>query len=355
VYVQKIDSSLPKREGFFLIKSKKNKMKVAVVGATGLVGTKMLQVLAERNFPVTELIPVASEKSVGKEVEYKGKKYKVVSMTDAIAAKPAVALFSAGGSTSLEWAPKFAEAGITVIDNSSAWRMDPTKKLVVPEINADALTVNDKIIANPNCSTIQMVVALNPLHKKYHIKRLVVSTYQSVTGTGVKAVTQLMNERQGIEGEMAYKYQIDMNAIPQIDVFLDNGYTKEEMKMVNETKKIMRDDSIRVTATTVRIPVMGGHSESVNVEFDNEFDINEVKSLLAAAPGVVLVDDPANAKYPMPKDAHEKDEVFVGRLRRDESQPNTLNMWIVSDNLRKGAATNAVQIAEYLLQKGLLG
>ncbi|MBZ5858744.1 aspartate-semialdehyde dehydrogenase [Flavihumibacter profundi] len=330
-------------------------MKVAVVGATGLVGTKMLQVLAERNFPVTELIPVASEKSVGKEVEYKGKKYKVVSMTDAIAAKPAVALFSAGGSTSLEWAPKFAEAGITVIDNSSAWRMDPTKKLVVPEINADALTVNDKIIANPNCSTIQMVVALNPLHKKYHIKRLVVSTYQSVTGTGVKAVTQLMNERQGIEGEMAYKYQIDMNAIPQIDVFLDNGYTKEEMKMVNETKKIMRDDSIRVTATTVRIPVMGGHSESVNVEFDNEFDINEVKSLLAAAPGVVLVDDPANAKYPMPKDAHEKDEVFVGRLRRDESQPNTLNMWIVSDNLRKGAATNAVQIAEYLLQKGLLG
>lgn len=329
-------------------------MKVAVVGATGLVGTKMLQVLAERNFPVTELIPVASEKSVGKEVEYQGKKYKVVSMTDAIAAKPAVALFSAGGSTSLEWAPKFAAAGITVIDNSSAWRMDPTKPLVVPELNADILTDTDKIIANPNCSTIQMVVALNPLHKKYGIKRLVVSTYQSVTGTGVKAVDQLMNERKGIQGEMAYKYPIDLNVIPQIDVFLDNGYTKEEMKMVNETKKIMRDETIRVTATTVRIPVMGGHSESVNVEFEQDFDLNEVRSLLADAPGVVLVDDPANAQYPMPKDAHEKDEVFVGRLRRDESQPNTLNMWIVSDNLRKGAATNAVQIAEYLQQKGLL-
>ncbi|MBL7769138.1 MAG: aspartate-semialdehyde dehydrogenase [Flavipsychrobacter sp.] len=329
-------------------------MKVAVVGATGLVGTKMLQVLAERNFPVTELIPVASERSVGKEVEYQGKKYKVVSMTDAIAAKPAVALFSAGGSTSLAWAPKFAEAGITVIDNSSAWRMDPTKPLVVPELNADILTTSDKIIANPNCSTIQMVVALNPLHKKYGIKRLVVSTYQSVTGTGVKAVDQLMNERKGIQGEMAYKYPIDLNVIPQIDVFLDNGYTKEEMKMVNETKKIMRDETIRVTATTVRIPVMGGHSESVNVEFAQDFDLNEVRSLLSSAPGVVLVDDPANAQYPMPKDAHEKDEVFVGRLRRDESQPNTLNMWIVSDNLRKGAATNAVQIAEYLQQKGLL-
>jgi aspartate-semialdehyde dehydrogenase len=329
-------------------------MKVAVVGATGLVGTKMLRVLAERNFPVTELIPVASERSVGKEVEYQGKKYKVVSMTDAIAAKPAVALFSAGGSTSLAWAPKFAEAGITVIDNSSAWRMDPTKPLVVPELNADILTTSDKIIANPNCSTIQMVVALNPLHKKYGIKRLVVSTYQSVTGTGVKAVDQLMNERKGIQGEMAYKYPIDLNVIPQIDVFLDNGYTKEEMKMVNETKKIMRDETIRVTATTVRIPVMGGHSESVNVEFAQDFDLNEVRSLLSSAPGVVLVDDPANAQYPMPKDAHEKDEVFVGRLRRDESQPNTLNMWIVSDNLRKGAATNAVQIAEYLQQKGLL-
>lgn len=329
-------------------------MKVAVVGATGLVGTKMLQVLAERNFPVTELVPVASEKSVGKEVEFKGKKYKIVSMKDAIAAKPAVALFSAGGSTSLEWAPQFAEAGITVIDNSSAWRMDPAKPLVVPEINADVLTANDKIIANPNCSTIQMVVALNPLHKKYGIRRVVVSTYQSVTGTGVKAVNQLMNERKGVSGEMAYKYEIDLNVIPQIDVFLDNGYTKEEMKMVKETAKIMRDDSIRVTATTVRIPVMGGHSESANVEFEKDYTLDEVRSLLSSAPGVVLVDDIATAQYPMPKDAHEKDEVFVGRLRRDESQPNTLNLWIVSDNLRKGAATNAVQIAEYLVGKGLL-
>jgi len=329
-------------------------MKVAVVGATGLVGTKMLQVLAERNFPVTELVPVASERSVGKEVEYKGKKYKVVSMTDAIAAKPAVALFSAGGSTSLEWAPKFAAAGITVIDNSSAWRMDPSKPLVVPEINADILTKNDKIIANPNCSTIQMVVALNPLHKKYGIKRIVVSTYQSVTGTGVKAVTQLMNERNGVVGDRAYKYPIDLNVIPQIDVFLDNGYTKEEMKMVLETKKIMRDDSIRVTSTTVRIPVIGGHSESVNVEFVKDYELSDVTGMLKSAPGVVVVDDPSNQQYPMPMDAHEKDEVFVGRLRRDESQPNTLNMWIVSDNLRKGAATNAVQIAEYLQQKGLL-
>ena len=329
-------------------------MKVAVVGATGLVGTKMLQVLAERNFPVTELFPVASERSVGKEVEFKGKKFKVVSANDAIAAKPALALFSAGGSTSLEWAPKFAAAGITVVDNSSAWRMDPTKKLVVPELNADALTREDKIIANPNCSTIQMVVALNPLHKRYKVKRIVVSTYQSVTGTGVKAVTQLMNERKGIQGEMAYKYPIDLNAIPQIDVFLDNGYTKEEMKMVNETRKIMRDDTIRVTATTVRIPVMGGHSEAVNVEFENEFDLAEVKALLSNAPGVVVVDDPATQQYPMPKDAHERDEVFVGRLRRDETQPKTLNMWVVSDNLRKGAATNAVQIAEYLVEQNLL-
>jgi aspartate-semialdehyde dehydrogenase len=330
-------------------------MKVAVVGATGLVGTKMLQVLAERNFPVTELIPVASERSVGKEVEFKGKKYKVVSMTDGIAAKPAVAIFSAGGGTSLEWAPKFAEAGITVIDNSSAWRMDPTKPLIVPEINADILTKNDKIIANPNCSTIQMVVALNPLHKKYKAKRIVVSTYQSVTGTGVKAVTQLMNERGGVVGERAYKYPIDLNVIPQIDVFLENGYTKEEMKMVNETKKIMRDDSIRVTATTVRIPVVGGHSESVNVEFENDFDLLQVRSELEKAPGVIVVDDIANQVYPMPMDAHERDEVFVGRLRRDETQPKTLNMWVVSDNLRKGAATNAVQIAEYLLAKNLLG
>jgi aspartate-semialdehyde dehydrogenase len=330
-------------------------MKVAVVGATGLVGTKMLQVLEERNFPVTEIIPVASEKSVGKLVSFKGKKYPVVSAADAIEAKPAVAIFSAGGSTSLEWAPRFAAAGITVIDNSSAWRMDPTKKLIVPEINADVLTKNDKVIANPNCSTIQMVVALNPLHKNFKIKRIVVSTYQSVTGTGVKAVTQLMNERKGVEGEMAYKYPIDMNAIPQIDVFLDNGYTKEEMKMVNETKKIMRDESIRVTATTVRIPVMGGHSESVNVEFEKDFELEEIRRILQQAPGVIVVDDPLQSKYPMPKDAHERDEVFVGRLRRDETQPRTLNMWIVSDNLRKGAATNAVQIAEYLASKGMLG
>jgi len=329
-------------------------MKVAVVGATGLVGTKMLQVLAERNFPVTEIVPVASEKSVGKEVVFKGKSYKVVSMEDGIAAKPAVAIFSAGGSTSLEWAPKFAAAGIRVIDNSSAWRMDSTKKLVVPEVNANVLTAEDFIIANPNCSTIQLVVALQPLHLKYKIKRVVVSTYQSVTGTGKKAVDQLFNERKGIEGEMAYKYPIDLNVIPQIDVFLDNGYTKEEMKMVKETNKIMQDDSIRVTATTVRIPVVGGHSESVNVEFENEFDLVELTNVLKNAPGIIVQNDDANQLYPMPLWAHEKDEVFVGRLRRDESQDKTLNMWIVSDNLRKGAATNAVQIAEYLLSKGLL-
>lgn len=323
-------------------------MKVAVVGATGLVGSKMLQVLTERNFPVTELIPVASEKSVGKEVTFKGKQYKVVSADTAIAMQPAVALFSAGGSTSLEWAPKFAAAGITVIDNSSAWRMDPTKKLVVPEINGKTLTPEDKIIANPNCSTIQMVLALNPLHEKYKINRVVVSTYQSVTGTGVKAVEQLMNERKGVEGPKAYAHQIDLNVIPQIDVFLDNGYTKEEMKMVKETVKIMGDSNIRVTATTVRIPVMGGHSESVNVAFDNEYELSEVRSILEKTPGIIVVDDPANAKYPMPKDAHERDEVFVGRLRRDETQEKTLNMWIVADNLRKGAATNAVQIAEFL-------
>jgi len=319
-----------------------------------------MQVLAERNFPVTELIPVASEKSVGKEVEFKGKKYKVVGMQSAIDAKPAIAVFSAGGGTSLEWAPRFAEAGITVIDNSSAWRMDPTKPLVVPEINADVLTSKDRIIANPNCSTIQMVVALNPLHKKYGIRRVVVSTYQSVTGTGVKAVDQLKGERRkeiggnGTEYPMAYKYPIDLNVIPQIDVFLDNGYTKEEMKMVKETCKIMRDDSIRVTATTVRIPVMGGHSEAVNVEFEKDYDLAEVRALLETAPGVVVVDDPSNQQYPMPMDAHEKDDVFVGRLRRDESQPNTLNLWVVSDNLRKGAATNAVQIAEYLVSAGLI-
>lgn len=329
-------------------------MKVAVVGATGLVGTKMLQVLAERNFPVTEIIPVASKKSIGKEIEFKGKKYKVVSMEDAIKAKPALALFSAGGSTSLEWANKFAEANITVIDNSSAWRMDESKKLVVPEVNATVLTVNDRIIANPNCSTIQMVVALQPLHKKYKIKRVVVSTYQSVTGTGMKAVDQLFNERNNKEGAMAYKYKIDLNAIPQIDVFLDNGYTKEEMKMVKETCKIMQDETIKVTATTVRIPVIGGHGESVNVEFDNEFELEEVKEILTNSPGIIVQQNDAEQFYPMPIWAHEKDEVFVGRIRRDESQPKTLNLWIVSDNLRKGAATNAIQIAEYLYKNGFL-
>jgi aspartate-semialdehyde dehydrogenase len=337
------------------LKKQSRKMKVAVVGATGLVGGKMLEVLAERNFPVTELIPVASERSVGKQVMFKGKGYTVVSMQDAIDAKPAIAIFSAGGTTSLEWAPKFAAAGIKVIDNSSAWRMDANTPLVVPEVNAHVLNAQSNIIANPNCSTIQMVVALQPLHKKYRIRRVVVSTYQSVTGTGKKAVDQLFNERAGREGEMAYKYQIDLNAIPQIDVFLENGYTKEEMKMVNETKKIMGDDSIKVTATTVRIPVMGGHSESVNIEFENDFEISELKNVLKNSPGIIVQDDVAQQLYPMPLTAHEKDEVFVGRIRRDETQPNTVNMWIVSDNLRKGAATNAVQIAEYLVKNKLVG
>ncbi|MEP7163212.1 MAG: aspartate-semialdehyde dehydrogenase [Ferruginibacter sp.] len=329
-------------------------MKVAVVGATGLVGTKMLQVLAERNFPVTELLPVASARSVGKEIEFRGKKYKVAGMQDAIDAKPALALFSAGGGTSLEWAPKFAAAGITVIDNSSAWRMDKNIKLVVPEVNAAVVTEKDKIIANPNCSTIQMVVVLKPLHDKYKIKRVVVSTYQSVTGTGVKAVEQMQNERNGIKGEMAYKYPIDQNAIPHIDVFTDNGYTREEMKMVNETKKIMGDDSIQVTATCVRIPTMGGHSESVNIEFENDFDITDVRNILSNAAGITLQDDIANFIYPMPLTAHDKDDTFVGRIRRDETQANTLNCWIVSDNLRKGAATNAVQIAEELLKRKMI-
>ncbi|HET7116757.1 MAG TPA: aspartate-semialdehyde dehydrogenase [Hanamia sp.] len=330
-------------------------MKIAVVGATGLVGSKMLQVLEERKFPVTELIPVASEKSIGKEVTFKNKKYKVVSADDAIAAKPDIALFSAGGGTSLLLAPKFAAAGITVIDNSSAWRMDPSKKLVVPEVNANVLTKEDKIIANPNCSTIQMVLVLNPLHKKYAIKRVVVSTYQSVTGTGVKAVQQMENERNNVKGEMAYKYPIDKNALPHIDVFLENGYTKEEMKMVNETRKIIGDDSIQLTATCVRIPVVGGHSESVNVEFENDFDLAEVRKILSASPGVVVQDDVDNFVYPMPLTAHEKDETFVGRIRRDESQSKTLNFWVVSDNLRKGAATNAVQIAEFLIKNNMIG
>ena len=329
-------------------------MIIAVVGATGLVGTVMLKVLEERNFPLTELLPVASAKSAGKTIRFKGKDVKILSIDEAIAAKPDIALFSAGGGTSLTEAPRFAAAGTVVIDNSSAWRMDPDKKLVVPEVNAHVLTKQDKIIANPNCSTIQMVVVLEPLHKKYGIKRVVVSTYQSVTGTGVKAVEQLMNERKGIAGEMAYPHTIDLNVIPHIDVFLENGYTKEEMKMIVETKKIMGDESIQVTATTVRIPVIGGHSESVNIEFEKDFDVAEVRQLLAQEAGIVVVDDPSNLKYPMPKDAHEKDEVFVGRIRRDESQKNTLNLWIVADNLRKGAATNAVQIAEYLVAKGLV-
>lgn len=329
-------------------------MKIAVVGATGLVGSEILKVLEERNFPVTELLPVASERSVGKEVTFKGKQYKVVGFEDAIKAKPAIAIFSAGGSTSLALAPKFAEAGITVIDNSSAWRMDPTKKLVVPEINADTLTEEDKIIANPNCSTIQMVLVLNPLHKKYGVKRVVVSTYQSVTGTGKAAVDQLFAERKGDhEAPKVYPHPIDLNVLPHIDVFLDNGYTKEEMKMTNETKKILGDNTVAVTATTVRIPTIGGHSESVNIELSSAFDLDEVRELLAGADGVVLQDDPKNALYPMPLTAHGKDETFVGRIRRDETQPNTLNLWIVADNLRKGAATNAVQIAEYLAKKEL--
>lgn len=329
-------------------------MKVAVVGATGLVGTKMLQILEERNFPVTELIPVASEKSIGKQIQFKNKSYSVVSYQDAIAANPAIALFSAGGQTSLALAPLFAAAGIRVIDNSSAWRMDETKKLVVPEVNGSVLTAQDMIIANPNCSTIQMVMVLKPLHDAYKIKRVVVSTYQSVTGTGVKAVTQLQNERNNFVGEKAYPYTIDMNVIPQIDVFTENGYTKEEMKMVNETKKIMQDNTIAVTATAVRIPVMGGHSESVNIEFLNDFSIDGVNQLLSQFPGITIQDDLDALLYPMPLTAHDKDDVFVGRIRRDGSQPNTLNCWIVSDNLRKGAATNAVQIAEYLIERGFV-
>jgi len=329
-------------------------MKVAVVGATGLVGGEILKVLEERNFPVEELLLVASERSVGTKKTFKGKEITVIGVDEAIAAKPAIAIFSAGGGTSLAEAPRFAEAGVTVIDNSSAWRMDPSKKLVVPEINAKELTKEDKIIANPNCSTIQMVVALNKLHEELKVKRIVVSTYQSVTGTGKKAVDQLMNERAGKEGEMAYPYRIDLNVLPHIDVFTENGYTKEEMKMVNETKKIFGDDNVKVTATTVRIPVMGGHSESVNVEFEKDFSLDEIYQILEQTEGVIVVDDVKNLKYPMPMDAHQKDEVLVGRIRLDETQPRTLNMWIVADNLRKGAATNAVQIAEYLLKNELV-
>jgi aspartate-semialdehyde dehydrogenase len=329
-------------------------MKIAVVGATGMVGEVMLKVLAERNFPLTELIPVASEKSVGKQLTYQGKNYEVVNLQTALDSRPDIALFSAGGQTSLEWAPKFAEVGTTVIDNSSAWRMDISKKLVVPEINADVLTKEDKIIANPNCSTIQMVMVLAPLHKKYQIKRVVVSTYQSITGTGVKAVKQLENEYQGLQGEMAYHYPIHRNAIPQCDVFEENGYTKEEMKLVRETQKIMRDDLIKVTATAIRIPVVGGHSESVNIAFEHDFDLNEVRSLLHQMEGVTVQDNLDTNTYPMPMYAEGKDDVFVGRIRRDESQPNTLNLWIVADNLRKGAATNTIQIAEYLIAHQLV-
>ena len=328
-------------------------MKVAVVGATGMVGNVMLKVLKERNFPISELIPVASEKSVGKKISFNGKDYSVVSLEQAVSMKPNIALFSAGGETSLEWAPKFAEVGTTVIDNSSAWRMDPLKKLIVPEINGDSLTISDKIIANPNCSTIQMVMVLAPLHAKYGVKRVIVSTYQSITGTGVKAVQQLENERTGIDGEKAYNYTIDKNCIPQCDSFLDNGYTKEEMKLVNETQKIVAS-SINVTATAVRVPVIGGHSEAINIEFENDFEIEEVRSLLASTEGVELKDNTQEFEYPMPLYAQGKDAVFVGRIRRDFSQKNTLNMWIVADNLRKGAATNAVQIAQLLVDKGLV-
>jgi aspartate-semialdehyde dehydrogenase len=332
-----------------------NSMKVAVVGATGLVGGEILKVLAERNFPVTEIIPVASERSIGNKITFKGKEFTVVGYEDAIKMKPNVAIFSAGGSTSTAIAPLFAEAGITVIDNSSAWRMDPTKKLVVPEVNAFELTKEDKIIANPNCSTIQMVVVMKPLHDKYKIKRVVVSTYQSVTGTGKAAVDQLFAERAGDEtASKVYPHKIDLNVLPHIDVFLENGYTKEEMKMIKETNKIMSDDSIKVTATTVRIPTIGGHSEAVNIEFENDFDLATVRQLLEATEGVIVQDDPANNIYPMPINAHGKDEVFVGRIRRDESQANTLNLWVVADNLRKGAATNAVQIAEYLAKNNMI-
>jgi aspartate-semialdehyde dehydrogenase len=328
-------------------------MRVAVVGATGMVGNVMLQVLREQNFPITELIPVASEKSVGTKINFGGLEFSVVGLQTAVEMRPDIAIFSAGGDTSLEWAPKFAEVGTTVIDNSSAWRMDPTKKLVVPEINGDVLTKEDKIIANPNCSTIQLVLTLAPLHKKYSVKRVIVSTYQSITGTGVKAVQQMENERNEISGEMAYKYPIDKNCIPQCDSFLDNGYTKEEMKLTNETKKIL-DPKINVSATAVRVPVVGGHSEAVNIEFENDFDLNEVRRLLHEMPGITLKDDPTTYSYPMPKYAEGKDDVFVGRIRRDESQVNTLNLWIVADNLRKGAATNAVQIAKLLMEKGLI-
>ena len=329
-------------------------MKVAVVGASGLVGQKMLEILEERNFEITELYPVASSRSIGKVITYNKKKYTIISMEEALSKKPDIALFSAGGSVSLEYAPRFAEVGTVVIDNSSAWRMDPKKKLVVPEVNGKVLRIDDRIIANPNCSTIQMVLALKPLHQAYKIKRVVVSTYQSVTGSGKGAVDQLMGEREGKDALKVYPHPIDMNALPHIDVFFENGYTKEEMKMVNETKKIMGDDTIQVTATCVRIPTIGGHSESVNVEFESDFEIDSVRNLLSETPGITVVDDPQANEYPMPLHSHDKDDVFVGRIRRDETQGNTLNMWIVSDNLRKGAATNTIQIAEYMAEHNLI-
>ncbi|MBU2915461.1 aspartate-semialdehyde dehydrogenase [Reichenbachiella agariperforans] len=329
-------------------------MKLAVVGATGLVGTEILEVLKERNFEYDELLLVASARSAGKQIEYQGKTYTVIGLEDAVAAKPDIAIFSAGGGTSLDWAPKFAEVGTIVIDNSSAWRMDPAKKLVVPEINGDAITIDDRIIANPNCSTIQMVLVLGPLHQKYGINRVIVSTYQSVTGSGKGAVDQMMAERAGETPEMVYPHKIDMNVLPHIDVFQDNGYTKEEMKMTNETVKILRDEKVKVSATCVRIPTMGGHSEAVNIEFDNPYDLEEVKSILSKVPGLVIQDDVANNVYPMPLTAHKKDEVFVGRIRKDESKENALNLWIVADNLRKGAATNAVQIAQYVTENNLV-
>ena len=329
-------------------------MKIAIIGATGLVGQVMLKVLEERNFPISELILVASERSIGVSIPFRNKNYTVIGMQSAIDMKPHIALFSAGGDTSLKWAPKFAEAGTTVIDNSSAWRMDHTKRLIVPEINANQLTAEDKIIANPNCSTIQMVVALAPLHKKFNIKRIVVSTYQSITGTGIKAVKQLENEMAGVKGEMAYPHPIHQNAIPHCDVFEENGYTKEELKLVRETQKILDDRSIAITATAVRIPTAGGHSEAINVEFENDFDLQDVRQLLHDTSGVVVQDNISTNTYPMPIYANGKDDVFVGRIRRDGSQPNTLNLWVVSDNLRKGAATNTVQIAEYLVKHNLL-
>lgn len=329
-------------------------MKLAIIGVTGLVGQELLKVLEQRDFSFSDLIPVASSKSVGNPISFKGKNYIIQSIEAASKSGADIAIFSAGGGTSLEWAPKFADQGTIVIDNSSAWRMDPSKKLVVPEVNGHVLRIDDRIIANPNCSTIQMVMALAPLHVKYKLKRIVVSTYQSVTGTGKEAVKQLMDERAGVTGTKVYPHPIDMNALPHIDSFLDNGYTKEEMKMVNETHKILRDDSIGITSTTVRVPTMGGHSEAVNVEFHNEFDLKEVNEILGRMPGVIIQDDPQNNIYPMAITSHGKDEVFIGRLRRDESQPKTLNMWVVSDNLRKGAATNAVQIAEWLIEKGLV-